>query len=62
MEHFYVINGNEYGVCLETKKNLEDIEDANDYFEKIKFDDFVCYLIYVDFNGIEQTIERFINE
>ena len=28
MEHYYVVNGNEYGVDLDTKKNFTNLEDA----------------------------------
>ena len=38
MEHYYVVNGNEYGVDLDTKKNFTNIEDATKHFEEVKYD------------------------
>lgn len=36
MEHYYVVNGNEYGVDLGTKKNFTNLEDAEKHFECVK--------------------------
>ena len=62
MEHYYVVNGNEYGVDLDTKKNFTNIEDATNHFEEVKHDDFGCKLVYVNSSGIEKVIEVFIND
>jgi len=32
MEHYYVVNGNEYGVDLDTKKNFTNLEDAKNHY------------------------------
>jgi len=61
MVHFYVVNGNEYGIDIETKKNFIDIDSAKEYFENVKFDDFVCLLIFVDFEGNEEIIVKHLN-
>ncbi len=62
MEHYYVVSGNEYGVDLDTKKNFTNLEDAKIYFEKIKFDDFACKVVFVNQNGIEKDIEVFFDD
>ena len=62
MEHYYVINGNEYGANLSTKKNFANIEDAVDHFDKVKDNDYVCVLMHVNAVGIEKTVNTFINE
>jgi len=59
MEHYYVVNGNEFGIDLGTKKNFTKIEDAVEYFEEVKYDDFGCKLVHVNFSGIEKEIEVF---
>jgi hypothetical protein len=62
MEHYYVVNGNEYGVDLGTKKNFTNIKDAKNHFEEVKYDDFGCKLVYVNSSGVEKDIEIFIND
>jgi hypothetical protein len=62
MEHYYVVNGNEYGVDLYTKKIFTNIEDATKHFEEVKYDDFGCKLVYVNSSGVEKDIEVFIND
>ncbi len=59
MEHYYVVNGNEYGVDLNTKKNFTNLDDAKEHFEDVKFDDFGCKIVYVNSSGIEKDIEVF---
>ena len=64
MEHYYVINGNEFGADLTTKKNFkpEDKQTAEEYFEKVKEDDFGCLLMHVDENGKEKELKTFFDE
>jgi hypothetical protein len=62
MEHWYVINGNEFGVDLYTKKNFLNLKEAENHFENVKFDDFGCKIVYVDSFGIEKDVKTFINE
>lgn len=59
MEHIYVVNGNEYGVTLSTKKNFDNFSDGEKYFEEIKRNDFGCVMVYVDKDGIEKIIKTF---
>jgi hypothetical protein len=59
MEHYYVMNGNEYGMNLATKRNFILPEDAKEYFDKVKNDDFGCVLMYVGMYGSEQEIELY---
>lgn len=58
MEHYYVVGGNEFGVDLKTKKNFKPSEKelADELFDKIKYDDFGCLLIYVNELGVEKVI------
>ncbi len=62
MEHYYVVCGNEFGVDITTKKNFTKLEDATEYFEEVKYDDFGCKIMFVDSNGIEKQIKSFVNE
>lgn len=62
MEHYYVINGNEFGADLTSKKNFTDVDKAKKYFEEVKYDDFYCAFVYVNSSGIEKDVETFINE
>lgn len=62
MEHYYVVNGNEYGVDLGTKKNFTNLEDAEKHFECVKLDDFICIIGYINPYGVEIVIKDFINE
>lgn len=62
MEHYYVINGNEFGLDLHTKKNFTILEDADKHFEKVKTDDFGCILMYVNSSGIEKEIKAYCVE
>ncbi len=61
MEHYYVVNGNEFGVDLSTKSNFLEYKDAIRYFDQVKFNDFGCMLVYVDVNGVEKYIQAFVS-
>ncbi len=61
MKHYYIINGNEYGFYITTKKNFIHLENAESYFNDVKYDDFCCYLVAVDNNGEEEIILTFYN-
>jgi len=61
MEHYYVVEGNEFGVYLSSKKNFQplDKQDAYDYYESVKGNDFGCVLVYVNENGSEKELESY---
>jgi hypothetical protein len=61
MEHYYVVNGNEFGIDLDTKKNFAKIEEARDYFERVKYDDFGCIFMHVDSSGVEDIVDSYTN-
>ena len=62
MEHYYVVCGNEFGVDLSSKKNFTELNHAKKFFDKVKYDDFGSFLVYVDNIGTEKVIEVFVNE
>jgi len=57
MQHYYVINGNEYGMDLHTKQNFTTIKEAKEFFDKVKENDFGCVLMYADKYGNERRVE-----
>lgn len=61
MTHFYVVNGNEYGIDITTKRNFIDVESAKAHFDETKFDDFGCMLVFVDCNGLEEILIKYHN-
>ena len=62
MEHYYVVSGNEFGINLESKRNFKNLNEAEEYFEQIKYDDFGCALMQVDADGKETEIKMYSEE
>lgn len=64
MEHYYVVTGNEFGVYISSKKNFTPIDkqEAYDYFESVKGEDFGCMLVYVGQNGNEEVLESYYED
>jgi len=64
MEHYYVIAGDEFGYYLVTKKNFNShsLDKAKEYFEKIKQDNFITSIMYVNPDGEESFNEEYVNE
>lgn len=59
MKHYYVVNGNEYGIDIESKKNFNNLNDATAYYESIVDDDFYTCIRFVDENGLESIIREY---
>lgn len=64
MEHYYVIEGCEFGMGLDTKKNFVEYDKAKIHFdERVKSEEaFVVVLNHVDENGNEKEIDSFCEE
>lgn len=63
MRHYYVINGNEFGVDLFSKNNFKDteIDECQKYFDKVKNEDTYCCMVYVDNDGKETILKQYNN-
>lgn len=62
MEHYYIIEGNEFGAYMDSKINFskEDLEKACEKFEQLKAADesFYVGLFFVNKEGKETVVEE----
>jgi hypothetical protein len=62
MEHYYIVNINEFGAELDTKINFKYYNFAKEHFDSVKQANIMCVFMHVDECGAETEIENYISE